>query len=120
MPRLRRSDPSAPGIVRVRKGRGFRYVDKAGNEVTDEQTLARIDALVIPPAWEDVWISPHPNGHIQAIGTDAAKRRQYRYHEEWRQARALVKMFRDNFAKFEQHVDADVKAAAPGLQAAAE
>jgi DNA topoisomerase-1 len=89
--RLRRSDASRPGITRVRRGSAFGYVDAAGNEVSDPDVMARIEALVIPPAWEDVWISPHHNGHIQAMGTDAAKRRQYRYHEEWRKQRDLEK-----------------------------
>ena len=92
--RLRRSDPSAPGIARVREGKGFRYVDARGVEVGDPDTLARIDALVLPPAWNDVWICPHANGHIQAMGTDAAGRRQYRYHEEWRRKRDLEKFDR--------------------------
>jgi DNA topoisomerase IB len=71
----------------VRHGRGFAYVDADGNRVRDTDTLQRIDALVIPPAWEDVWICPWPNGHIQATGTDAAGRRQYRYHDQWRRDR---------------------------------
>jgi DNA topoisomerase IB len=75
----------------VRRGSAFGYVDAAGEEVRDADVLARIEALVIPPAWEDVWISPHANGHIQAMGTDAAKRRQYRYHEEWRRQQELKK-----------------------------
>jgi DNA topoisomerase IB len=87
MPRLRRVDCSAPGIRRVARGRGFRYVDAAGQRIVDELTLSRIDALVIPPAWRDVWICPLANGHIQATGTDAAGRRQYRYHDAWRVAR---------------------------------
>lgn len=87
MPRLRRSDCSTPGIARVRRGRGFIYVDASGTRVTDEDTLERIRALVIPPAWQDVWICPLPNGHIQAVGTDARGRKQYRYHDAWRQMR---------------------------------
>lgn len=87
MPRLRRVDCAAPGIRRVRRGRGFSYLDPSGEPVTDPETLARIDALVIPPAWRDVWICQVPNGHIQATGTDAAGRRQYRYHDAWRAAR---------------------------------
>lgn len=87
MARLRRVDCSAPGIKRVKRGRGFSYVDAAGERVTDVETLTRISELVIPPAWEDVWVCPVPNGHIQAIGTDAAGRRQYRYHDAWRLAR---------------------------------
>ncbi len=92
--RLRRSDPSASGIHRVRKGKGFRYVDEGGAPVRDPETLERIDALVLPPAWEDVWICPFANGHIQAVGTDAAGRKQYRYHEEWRRKRDLEKFDR--------------------------
>ncbi len=84
MPRLRRSNPGSDGISRRRAGRGFRYVRADGLPETDGPTLERIKALVIPPAWTEVWISPHPNGHIQAVGTDAAGRRQYLYHEHWR------------------------------------
>jgi DNA topoisomerase IB len=87
MPRLRRVDCAEPGIRRVRRGRGFSYVDTDGNRVDDPETLRRISDLVIPPAWADVWICPIPNGHIQATGTDAAGRRQYRYHDAWRIAR---------------------------------
>ena len=98
MPRLRRVDCSAPGLRRRKAGRGFVYLDQDGNRVTDPDTLARIDALVIPPAWQDVWICPHPNGHIQATGVDAAGRRQYRYHDVWRQQRDRVKF--DHMVEF--------------------
>ncbi len=81
--RLRRSVVSGPGLHRVRRGRGFSYHDHDGEAVADETTLTRIRDLVIPPAWKKVWISPHPNGHIQAVGTDVAGRRQYLYHEQW-------------------------------------
>ena len=81
--RLRRADPNRPGIRRVRHGRGFRYLDVAGSPV-DAEVVARIKDLVIPPAWTDVWISPDPNGHLQAVGTDDAGRRQYLYHPEYR------------------------------------
>jgi DNA topoisomerase IB len=91
MPRLRRVDCSAPGLTRRRSGKGFVYTDCNGARVTDAATLARIDALVIPPAWTDVWICPLPNGHIQATGTDAAGRRQYRYHDVWRMQRDRAK-----------------------------
>ena len=94
MPRLRRSDPSRPGLTRRRVGRGWVYVDASGQKVTDPEVLARIRGLVIPPAWRDVWICPHPNGHIQAVGTDAAGRRQYRYHDVWRQHRDRAKHVR--------------------------
>src|SRR4051812_50109438 len=84
MPRLRRSDCTGPGIVRRRRGRGFEFVDEEGERIEDEETLERIRELVIPPAWRDVWICPYPFGHIQAVGTDAAGRRQYLYHQRWR------------------------------------
>lgn len=88
--RLRTSTPHRPGWRRVRHGRGFRYVDTQGRPVTAEQR-ARVTALVIPPAWEDVWICPWPNGHIQATGTDAAGRRQYLYHPLFRERREAAK-----------------------------
>ncbi|HVM28902.1 MAG TPA: DNA topoisomerase IB [Mycobacteriales bacterium] len=91
MPRLRRVSCSAPGLSRRRRGRGFEYVDAGGNRVTDEATLARIAALVIPPAWTDVWICPLANGHVQATGLDARGRRQYRYHDAWRVQRDIEK-----------------------------
>src|SRR5438270_11643946 len=87
MPRLRRVDCAQPGIRRLKRGRGFAYVDACGNRVTDSNTLQRIADLVIPPAWTDVWICAVANGHIQATGTDAAGRRQYRYHDDWRRNR---------------------------------
>ena len=82
---LTRSELGAPGIRRRRYGRGFRYFAPDGTPVADDAALARIKALVIPPAWEDVWICPREDGHIQAIGTDVAGRRQYRYHDRWRE-----------------------------------
>jgi DNA topoisomerase-1 len=95
MPRLRRADCSQPGIRRLRRGRGFSYVDEAtGEAITDPDTLERIRSLTIPPAWEAVWICPWPNGHIQAIGTDARDRRQYRYHDRWREHRDREKFDR--------------------------
>jgi DNA topoisomerase-1 len=82
--RLRRSNPGRAGFGRRRSGRGFRYVDEHGKPLHDRSSLARIKALVIPPAWEDVWISPDPRGHIQATGRDVAGRKQYLYHQAWR------------------------------------
>jgi DNA topoisomerase IB len=82
--RLRRADCTGPGIQRRRQGRGFRYVDEDGNVVEDAEMLQRIHELVIPPAWNDVWICPYPGGHIQATGIDAAGRKQYLYHPRWR------------------------------------
>lgn len=81
--RLRRSDPAVPGFHRVRDGDGFRYLHPDGTPVRDPQILDRLTGLVLPPAWEDVWICPWPNGHLQATGVDSAGRRQYRYHEAW-------------------------------------
>ena len=87
MPRLRRVDCSSPGIARVRRGGGFSYVGPSGAAVRDRASLERIRSLAVPPAWEDVWICPLPNGHLQAVGTDAAGRRQYLYHPAWREHR---------------------------------
>ena len=84
---LTRSDPGGTGIRRRRRGRGFSYLGSDTAVIKDPETLARIRALVIPPAWEDVWICIDPHGHIQAIGTDSAGRRQYRYHDLWREQR---------------------------------
>ena len=91
MVRLRRVSCSGPGISRVRSGTGFRYVDAAGRPVDDPDVLTRITELVLPPAWEDVWICAIPNGHVQATGMDARGRRQYRYHDAWRVQRDLAK-----------------------------
>jgi DNA topoisomerase I len=88
---LVRVDPASPGLGRRRRGRGFSYLDVDGTPLDDPAEIARIKALAIPPAWQDVWICPDPDGHIQAIGVDAAGRRQYRYHNEWRVARDRVK-----------------------------
>lgn len=91
MVRLKRVSCSGPGIARVRARKGFRYVDAAGAPVQDPAVLERIEALVLPPAWEDVWICAVANGHVQATGIDAKGRRQYRYHDAWRLQRDLAK-----------------------------
>jgi DNA topoisomerase I len=96
--RLRRSDPSLPGFSRRRAGKGFAYYDEEGRRIADAETLERIKALVIPPAWESVWICPWPNGHLQAVGTDARGRRQYRYHDRWRARRDAEKF--DHMVQF--------------------
>jgi DNA topoisomerase IB len=96
--RLRRADPSLPGFTRRRAGRGFVYLDEAGERIADTETLARIKALVIPPAWEEVWICPWPAGHLQAVGLDARGRRQYRYHDRWRVRRDAEKF--DHMVEF--------------------
>jgi DNA topoisomerase I len=91
VPGLTRSDPHGPGITRAASGRGFRYLGLDGDQVRDAATLERIAALVIPPGWSDVWISPDPLGHIQAVGVDSRGRTQYRYHELWRAQRDAQK-----------------------------
>jgi len=106
MPRLRRADCSEPGIVRRRRGRGFQFVVSDGEPVQDDLTLERIRALAIPPAWRDVWICPYPNGHLQATGIDAAGRKQYRYHDDWRSRR--------DQEKFDSMLD--FAAAVPGMR----
>ena len=85
---------AAPGIRRVAQGGGFAYVRPSGEALADDADLARIRALAIPPAWTDVWICPDPDGHLQAVGTDAAGRRQYLYHPRWRQRRDQQKFDR--------------------------
>jgi DNA topoisomerase IB len=97
MARLRRADCSGPGIRRRRRGKGFEYLDDDGQRVTEPSVIARIQELAIPPAWEEVWICPYPMGHIQATGTDAAGRKQYRYHDKWRERR--------DAEKFEEMID---------------
>jgi DNA topoisomerase-1 len=89
--RLRRADCAGAGIRRRRCGRGFSFEDAGGTRIEDEETLARIRELAIPPAWEEVWICPDPLGHIQATGHDAAGRKQYRYHDRWERRRAARK-----------------------------
>lgn len=84
---LRYTTEDQPGIRRVTRGKGFIHVRANGERVKDAAILARIRRLAIPPAWTDVWISPHENGHIQATGRDARRRKQYRYHPRWREMR---------------------------------
>ena len=112
--RLKRSDCAATGIRRRRRGRGFSYEDGAGRRVDDEETLERIRALAIPPAWEEVWICPEPLGHIQATGFDAAGRKQYRYHERWEQRAAqrkfeLIREFARRLPKLRRAVTRDIR-----------
>jgi DNA topoisomerase I len=91
MARLRRVDCSEGGIRRRRRGKGFEYLDADGRRITEPSVLTRIRELAIPPAWGDVWICPYPMGHIQATGVDAAGRKQYRYHDRWRERRDAEK-----------------------------
>jgi DNA topoisomerase-1 len=91
MPRLRRSVPGRSGWTRRRSGTGFVFLDQHGTRLTDPEQVRRIKDLVIPPAWRDVWICPWPNGHLQAVGTDARGRRQYLYHPDWTAQRGKAK-----------------------------
>ena len=84
---LRYTSDQSPGIHRLATGESFRYEKPNGESVTETATLDRIESLVIPPAWTDVWISPKANGHLQATGRDAKGRKQYRYHDCWREVR---------------------------------
>jgi DNA topoisomerase-1 len=93
MVRLRRTSPEQPGWTRRRAGKGFVYLDQHGERLPADD-VARIRSLAIPPAWRDVWVTPYPNGHLQAVGTDEAGRRQYLYHPDWRTRRDAEKFDR--------------------------
>lgn len=93
MARLRRTSPDQPGWTRRRAGRGFVYLDQHGERLP-EADAQRVRDLVIPPAWRDVWVTPYENGHLQAVGTDDAGRRQYLYHPAWRERRDAEKFDR--------------------------
>ena len=100
--RLVEVDCNGPGLRRRRAGRGFTYLDEDGRRIDDEEVLARIRSLAIPPAWTDVWICSDPKGHVQATGIDAKGRRQYRYHDVWQAQRAAEKF--DRVARFARHL----------------
>jgi DNA topoisomerase I len=107
------------GYTRKRKGDDFEYFDTEGKPIRDEQRVLRIKRIGIPPAWTDVWICPSPNGHIQATGCDARRRKQYRYHERWREVRDENKyermaLFGAALPKIRKRVEEDLKL--PGLQ----
>jgi DNA topoisomerase-1 len=107
-----------PGIRRRRAGRSFSYVMPDGEVVKQRERLSRIKALAIPPAWTDVWICPSPRGHIQATGRDAKGRKQYRYHERWREVRDESKYgrmiaFGEALPAIRERVDKDLSL--PGL-----
>lgn len=107
-----------PGIKRVKSGRGFRYIDADAAPVRDKETLVRIKALVIPPAWKDVWICPNPKGHLQVTGRDARGRKQSRYHPRWREVRDETKygrliLFGAALPNIRDQVENDLKM--PGL-----
>jgi DNA topoisomerase IB len=110
--RLRRTSPEQPGWTRRRHGRGFVHLDEHGERLSPEDE-ARCRDLVIPPAWRDVWICRHPNGHLQAVGTDDAGRRQYLYHPDWVERRTAEKhervvAFGRRLPRVREHVAADL------------
>jgi DNA topoisomerase-1 len=111
--RLRRSHPEQAGYARRRRGPGFSYLDADGKVLKDTDVVERIRTLAIPPAWKEVWICPYPNGHIQAMGTDEAGRRQYLYHDDWRSAQDddkhdRVRRLARKLPAFREAVDADL------------
>jgi DNA topoisomerase I len=121
MSRLRRSDCSAPGIARRRRGRGFEYLDADGCRIDDPEVMERIAELAIPPAWREVWICMDPLGHLQATGVDAAGRKQYLYHERWRTHRDRRKFdsmvaFGERLPRLRRRVNRDLPAAAGAAQ----
>lgn len=109
-PTVHRSSDSEPGYRRQRTAEGFDYLNVRGKLIKDARIIARILSIVIPPAWEDVWICTDPHGHLQATGRDARGRKQYRYHPSWREQRESEK-----FAKI-----AEFARALPRVRAAVE
>ena len=112
--RLRRSDCSARGLRRVKRGRGFVYVNDHGERIDRSEILERLRGLAIPPAWQDVWICPDELGHLQATGIDAAGRKQYLYHPQWRAHRDRQKFrrmerFGDLLPKLRRRIGADLR-----------
>ena len=115
---LRYTPDIGPGITRRRAGKGWSYIDPDGVVIRDAKELQRIRALVIPPAWSNVWINPDPRGHIQATGRDARGRKQYRYHANWRATRDETKFsrmiaFGEALPRIRERVAADLEL--PGL-----
>jgi len=115
---LRYVTDAKPGITRKRRGKSFRYFNPDGTPVKDPTVLARIKSLAIPPAWSEVWICPNPNGHLQATGRDARKRKQSRYHPRWREVRdetkyERMKAFGEALPTIRKRVEQDL--ALPGL-----
>src|SRR5262249_23410061 len=111
-------DDCHPGYTRKAKKGEFEYFDTQGTKILDEQRLLRIKRLAIPPAWTDVWICPSASGHIQATGRDARRRKQYRYHERWREFRDENKFgrltdFAQTLPKIRRRVAQDMRL--PGL-----
>ncbi len=117
---LRYVDDARPGLTRVRRGAGFSYHRTDGDLVSDD-VRGRIEALVIPPAWDDVWICPTPTGHLQATGRDAKGRKQYRYHDDWLAHRNRLKFdrmvgFGESLPGLRARVEADLGASGLGRE----
>ena len=115
---LRYVSDESPGIARRRSGQAFRYLHPEGGVVRERHTLARIRSLAIPPAWNEVWVCPREDGHLQATGRDARRRKQYRYHRRWREVRDETKYgrmiaFAKALPRIRRRVDRDL--ALPGL-----
>jgi DNA topoisomerase-1 len=112
---LRYVNDGSPGIRReTKRGAGFRYVGIDGRLIRRAADIQRISHIAVPPAWTDVWICPLPNGHIQATGRDARGRKQYRYHERWREARDATKYeriiaFGESLPRIRSRVDRDLR-----------
>jgi len=111
---LRYVSDESPGYTRQRRGKKFVYFDTEGKEIRDETRILRLNRLAIPPAYTDVWICPSPNGHLQATGRDARRRKQYRYHERWREVRDENKyermvVFAQTLPKIRRRVNRDLK-----------
>jgi DNA topoisomerase I len=111
---LRYVSDSKPGITRKKHGNGFYYFDNNGARIKDDKIITRIQSIGIPPAYQDVWICPQANGHIQATGKDAKGRKQYRYHPKWRSTRDQDKFdhmleFGDMLPQIRKKIDADLK-----------
>ena len=110
---LRYVSDDQPGYTRKRNGDGFDYFDVEAKSIRDEKRILRINRLAIPPAYRDVWICPSPNGHLQATGRDDRGRKQYRYHERWREVRDENKyekmlIFGETLGKIRRHVKKDI------------
>ena len=110
---LRYVTDTSPGITRRRWGRGFTFLDAQGQRITDQQVRSHLKSLPIPPAWQDVWICPDPQGHLLATGRDSRGRKQYRYHPEWEQIRSQVKFermmpFAEGLPRLRQQVQQDL------------
>ena len=111
---LRYVSDESPGYTRQRRGKKFVYFDTDGKEIRDETRILRLNRLAIPPAYTDVWICPSPNGHLQATGRDDRGRKQYRYHERWREERDENKyekmlVFGQSLPKIRRRIKRDLK-----------